>query len=221
MNENSSRAFAKLLRDEILQLMDVMGLIAEPKEELLDADIEKLIEERQAARKAKNFARADEIRNGHHTSRHERRSKMEKSIISLEDSLDSVFGLSSKDWKLYSPLTLAYLGDAVYEMVIRTICVKRTNMQTQKLHRKVTGYVSAKAQAKMMDALIGELTEEEESIYRRGRNSKPYTKAKNASMEEYLKATGFEALVGYLYLQKEYERMNALIAHGIEALQEK
>ena len=146
---------------------------------------------------------------------------MEKSIISLEDSLDSVFGLSSKDWKLYSPLTLAYLGDAVYEMVIRTICVKRTNMQTQKLHRKVTGYVSAKAQAKMMDALIGELTEEEESIYRRGRNSKPYTKAKNASMEEYLKATGFEALVGYLYLQKDYERMNALIAHGIEALQEK
>ena len=146
---------------------------------------------------------------------------MEKSIISLEDSLDSVFGLSSKDWKLYSPLTLAYLGDAVYEMVIRTICVKRTNMQTQKLHRKVTGYVSAKAQTKMMDALIGELTEEEESIYRRGRNSKPYTKAKNASMEEYLKATGFEALVGYLYLQKEYERMNALIAHGIEALQGK
>ena len=146
---------------------------------------------------------------------------MEKSIISLEDSLDSVFGLSSKDWKLYSPLTLAYLGDAVYEMVIRTICVKRTNMQTQKLHRKVTGYVSAKAQAKMMDALIGELTEEEESIYRRGRNSKPYTKAKNVSMEEYLKATGFEALVGYLYLQKEYERMNALIVHGIEALQEK
>ena len=146
---------------------------------------------------------------------------MEKSIISLEDSLDSVFGLSSKDWKLYSPLTLAYLGDAVYEMVIRTICVKRANMQTQKLHRKVTGYVSAKAQAKMMDALIGELTEEEESIYRRGRNSKPYTKAKNASLEEYLKATGFEALMGYLYLQKEYERMNALIAHGIEALQEK
>lgn len=146
---------------------------------------------------------------------------MEKSMISLEDSLDSVFGLSSKDWKLYSPLTLAYLGDAVYEMVIRTICVKRANMQTQKLHRKVTGYVSAKAQAKMMDALAGELTEEEESIYRRGRNSKPYTKAKNASMEEYLKATGFEALVGYLYLQKEYERMNALIAHGIEALQEK
>ena len=146
---------------------------------------------------------------------------MEKSIISLEDSLDSVFGLSSKDWKLYSPLTLAYIGDAAYEMVVRSIYVKRSNMQTQKLHQKVTACVKAQTQAKMMDALIGELTEEEESIYRRGRNSKPYTKAKNASMEEYLKATGFEALVGYLYLQKEYERMNALIAHGIEALQEK
>ena len=146
---------------------------------------------------------------------------MEKSIDSFVEYLKEEFQLEDQDLRTYSPLTLAYLGDAVYEMVIRTICVKRANMQTQKLHRKVTGYVSAKAQAKMMDALAGELTEEEESIYRRGRNSKPYTKAKNASMEEYLKATGFEALVGYLYLQKEYERMNALIAHGIEALQEK
>ena len=141
--------------------------------------------------------------------------------MNLLEEIHASFPVKEVDLRQYAPLKLAYLGDAVYEMVIRTICVKRTNMQTQKLHRKVTGYVSAKAQAKMMDALIGELTEEEESIYRRGRNSKPYTKAKNASMEEYLKATGFEALVGYLYLQKEYERMNALIAHGIEALQEK
>ena len=145
---------------------------------------------------------------------------MEESL-SLLGAIRKKFVCDRVDIRTYSPLTLAYLGDAVYEMVIRTICVKRTNMQTQKLHRKVTGYVSAKAQAKMMDALLKELTEEEESIYRRGRNSKPYTKAKNASMEEYLKATGFEALVGYLYLQKEYERMNALIAHGIEALQAK
>ena len=141
--------------------------------------------------------------------------------MNLLEEIHASFPVKEVDLRQYAPLKLAYLGDAVYEMVIRAICVKRTNMQTQKLHRKVTGYVSAKAQAKMMDALIGELTEEEESIYRRGRNSKPYTKAKNASMEEYLKATGFEALVGYLYLQKEYERMNALIAHGIEALQEK
>ena len=141
--------------------------------------------------------------------------------MNLLEEIHASFPVKEVDLRQYAPLKLAYLGDAVYEMVIRTICVKRANMQTQKLHRKVTGYVSAKAQAKMMDALIGELTEEEESIYRRGRNSKPYTKAKNASMEEYLKATGFEALVGYLYLQKEYERMNALIARGIEALQEK
>ena len=68
----------------------------------------------------------------------------------------------------------------------------------------------------MMDALIGELTEEEESIYRRGRNSKPYTKAKNASMEEYLKATGFEALMGYLYLTGRTERILELAKKGLE-----
>lgn len=143
---------------------------------------------------------------------------MEKSVISFEDSLDTAFGLSSKDWKLYSPLTLAYLGDAVYELVIRTMAVKRTNMQTQKLHQKVTRYVSAKAQAKMVDALAGVLTEEEMAIYKRGRNSKPYTKAKNASLEEYLKATGFEALIGYLYLRRDFDRMNELIIKGSAAL---
>ena len=85
---------------------------------------------------------------------------MEKSIISLEDSLDTVFGLSSKDWKLYSPLTLAYIGDAAYEMVVRSIYVKRSNMQTQKLHQKVTACVKAQTQAKMIQLLLPELTEE-------------------------------------------------------------
>lgn len=143
---------------------------------------------------------------------------MEKSIVSFEDSLDTQFGLSSKDWKLYSPLTLAYLGDAAYELIIRTIFVKQANMQVQKLHRKVTSCVSAKGQSKMIRALQPLLTEEEEAIYRRGRNSKPYTKAKNASMEEYLEATGFEALMGYLYLQREFDRMHELIRRGMDAL---
>lgn len=143
---------------------------------------------------------------------------MEKSIVSFEDSLDAQFGLSSKDWKLYSPLTLAYLGDAAYELIIRTIFVKQANMQVQKLHRKVTSCVSAKGQSKMIRALQPLLTEEEEAIYRRGRNSKPYTKAKNASMEEYLEATGFEALMGYLYLQREFDRMHELIRRGMDAL---
>lgn len=137
---------------------------------------------------------------------------------SFTESLDVMFRLSSKDWKQYSPLTLAYIGDAVYELIIRSIEVKTANIQVQKLHQKVTSRVSAKAQAKMIAALQPVLTEEEAAVYRRGRNSKPYTKAKNASMTQYLEATGFEALIGYLYLNEEFDRMNELVAKGLEAL---
>ena len=143
---------------------------------------------------------------------------MEKSITSFTESLDETFRLSDKDWKMYSPLTLAYIGDAVYELIVRTIYVKQANCQTQKLHQRVTACVSAKAQAKMAAVLEPLLTEEEAGVFRRGRNSKPYTKAKNASMGEYLAATGFEALVGYLYLKKEYARLNELVARGLEEI---
>ena len=143
---------------------------------------------------------------------------MEKSIISFEESLNQTFRLSENDWKMYSPLTLAYIGDAAYELIIRTIFVKQGNCQPQKLHQKVTACVSAKAQARMVELLQPYLTEEEAGIYRRGRNSKPYTKAKNASMTEYLEATGFEAVMGYLYLKREFERMNELIARGLEGV---
>lgn len=145
---------------------------------------------------------------------------MEKSIISFEESLNETFRLSEKDWNMYSPLTLAYIGDAAYELVIRTIIVKRGNCQPQKLHQKVTACVSAKAQAKMVEVLLPQFTEQEASIYRRGRNSKPYTKAKNASMTEYLEATGFEAVMGYLYLNREFNRMNELVAAGLAAMKE-
>ncbi|MCD7737149.1 MAG: ribonuclease III [Lachnospiraceae bacterium] len=140
---------------------------------------------------------------------------MEKSISSFDRSLDETFGLPSGDWKQYSPLTLAYIGDAAYELVIRSIYVKRENIQTNKLHQKVTEHVKAKAQAEMIRRLLPELDEEEEAVYRRGRNSHPYTKAKNATMTEYLEATGFEALIGYLYLSGRFDRMNELIARGL------
>lgn len=132
--------------------------------------------------------------------------------------IDAGFALPSRDWKQYAPLTLAYIGDAAYELIIRTIYVKRHDIQPQKLHRLVTRCVSAKAQAKMIAALLPELDEEETAIYRRGRNSKPYTKAKNATMTEYLEATGFEALMGYLYLEEKYERMTELAAKGLESI---
>lgn len=145
---------------------------------------------------------------------------MEKSIASLTESLDSTFRLSDKNWKMYSPLTLAYIGDAVCDLVVRTILVKRANCQPQKLHQRASACVNARAQAQMAAVLLPLLTEEEAGVFRRGRNSKPYTKAKNATMQEYLEATGLEALIGYLYLSRRYERMNALLARGLEALSE-
>jgi ribonuclease-3 family protein len=147
---------------------------------------------------------------------------MEKIINdTFSGSLAETFGLPEKDWKLYAPLTLAYLGDAAYEIAIRTIFVKRADCQPQKLHHQVTALVSAKTQAQMIDHLLPHLTETEASVYRRGRNSKPYTKAKSASMQEYLKATGFEAVMGYLYLSEEFVRMNELIRMGLEAVEKK
>lgn len=140
---------------------------------------------------------------------------MEADIKSFNGSLDNMFGLPLRDWKQYSPLALAYIGDAAYELVIRTIFVKRENIQPQKLHQRVTGCVNARTQAKMIGKLLPELSEAEMAIYRRGRNSKPYTKAKNATLEEYLEATGFEAVIGYLYLDGQFERMQALIARGL------
>ena len=121
----------------------------------------------------------------------------------------------------YSPLALAYIGDAVYELAIRTLVMNRGNMQVNKMHKKTANLVKADAQARFYLLLEEELTDAEKAAYRRGRNAKSFTMPKHATMKDYRMATGFEALVGYLYLQKEYERMNALIAHGIEALQEK
>ena len=143
---------------------------------------------------------------------------MEKSIESLTESLNLTFRLSDRDWNQYSPLTLAYMGDAAYELVIRSIFVKRANMQVNKLHQQVIACVSAKTQCRMIQYLLPFLNEEETAIYRRGRNSKPYTKAKNASLDEYLEATGLEAVIGFLYLKGEFNRMNELIRMGLAEL---
>lgn len=142
---------------------------------------------------------------------------MEESIKMPWEYLAQQFGLEAKAWEQYSPLTLAYLGDAVYDMIVRTILVKKGNVQAAKLHQKATGLVKAGTQAEMVKALQPHLTEEETGVYRRGRNAKPYNTAKNATRREYLEATGFEALIGYLYLKEEYSRMIDLIHLGLEA----
>lgn len=136
---------------------------------------------------------------------------------SIQQRIRETFPGKRQDPKAYSPLALAYMGDALYDLIIRTVVVERANRPVRDLHRIAVQYVSAEAQAKIASALQDMLTEEEESVYRRGRNAKPHTKAKNASMEDYLKATGFEAVLGYLYLTDNTERALELVRDGLAA----
>ncbi len=139
---------------------------------------------------------------------------MEESVTILE-AIKRDFDCGEIDIRTYSPLALAYIGDAIYDLVIRTIVVERGNTSPNKLHRKTVNYVNARIQAQMIEAVMDELTEEEQTVYKRGRNAKSYTTAKNATVIEYRKATGFEALCGYLYLTGKQERMLALMKRAI------
>ncbi|WP_022765870.1 Mini-ribonuclease 3 [Butyrivibrio sp. XPD2006] len=136
--------------------------------------------------------------------------------VSLNDYINERFDITSKDIRTYSPLTLAYIGDAVYDLVIRSILVNRGNTAVNNLHKKASAIVKAPSQAAVAASIMEELTEEEKDIYRRGRNSKPHTKAKNASTMEYLEATGLEAVVGFLYLKGDTDRALDLIKLGLE-----
>lgn len=131
------------------------------------------------------------------------------------------FHLEDRDLRTYSPLTLAYLGDAVYEVMIRTILVKNGNRPVNSLHKKASSLVKASAQSDMIEKLLPILTEEEKDIYRRGRNAHSPTMAKHATMGDYRRATGFEALIGYLYLKEEFDRIVELIRAGIPDEEEK
>ncbi|MBS5652231.1 MAG: ribonuclease III [Eubacterium sp.] len=115
----------------------------------------------------------------------------------------------------YSPLTLAYIGDGIYEIVIRTVIVDEANRQVNKIHKAASNLVKAGTQAKMIHYIMDDLTDEELTIYKRGRNAKAVTRAKNASMSEYRTATGFEALMGWLYLTGQSERMMKLIKKSV------
>ena len=140
---------------------------------------------------------------------------MEKSVNLKEKFMDE-FGLVEQDIRTYSPLTLAYIGDAIFELVVRTVLVERKNTQAEKLHKAATKIVKAETQALMTEALKEDLTEEELAVFKRGRNAKAMTRAKNATMSEYRRATGFEALMGYLYLKGDMARMIELICLGVE-----
>lgn len=115
-----------------------------------------------------------------------------------------------------SPLTLAFIGDCIFDLVVRTIVVESGNAPVNKLHNRAAHYVKAPSQMIMLNLIKEEFTEEEMAIYKRGRNAKSYTCAKNASIGEYRVATGFEALIGYLYLNQQFERALYLLHLGIE-----
>lgn len=138
---------------------------------------------------------------------------METSLIEfVTKGLD----LPQMDPKAYSPLGLAYIGDAVYEIAVRTLVISEGNMSVNKYHKKSSSLVKASAQAGVYDNIKEKLTDEEAAVYKRGRNAKSATAAKNASIVEYRMATGVEALIGYLYLSGRTARALELIKIGLD-----
>lgn len=131
------------------------------------------------------------------------------------ENLKELFHLEDRDLRTYSPLTLAYIGDGVYELVIRTILVKHGNCPVNQLHKRASSLVKAGSQSAMMEILEPMLTSEELAVYKRGRNAHSPTMAKHATMADYRRATGFEALMGYLYLKEDFERIFQLVRAGI------
>ena len=120
----------------------------------------------------------------------------------------------------YSPLALAYMGDAVFDILVRKMILSRGNMPANKLHKAAKEYVNAAAQAKMYIKLESAVTEEELAVLKRGRNAKSNTTAKNQSVTDYRHATGLEALFGYLYLRGDIERVRELFEICIEGIDE-
>lgn len=126
---------------------------------------------------------------------------------------------NKKKAKLYSPLVLAYIGDSVYEVYVRgRIIEENPDLPAYKLHKKTINYVKAHSQSESIESLLPDLSEEEEAVYRRGRNAKSPTVPKNADVTEYRRATGFEALIGFLYLDGRTERLHLLMQNAYNSI---
>ncbi|MBR6303483.1 MAG: ribonuclease III [Lachnospiraceae bacterium] len=145
---------------------------------------------------------------------------MEETVTLLKQIKDA-FACGDKDINAYSPLALAYIGDDVYDTIVRTLVVERANRPANELNKEAVKYVKAEAQSKAIVHILKRgdiLSEEEQEIYKRGRNAKSQTSAKNADIQDYRKATGFEALIGYLYLTGRQQRVVEIAAYAIEYL---
>ncbi len=115
------------------------------------------------------------------------------------------------DAKMLSPLVWAYVGDSVYELFIRTHLINNSNAKPHKLHIESIKYVKAKAQADILKKITDNLTEDEKDVVRRGRNTENHHVAKNSNVADYSQSTAFEALIGYLYLTKQDERLEEIL----------
>ncbi len=128
--------------------------------------------------------------------------------------------LDLPDPGMVSPLVLAYIGDGFYEIIIRTKIVLGRQSQVNKMHKQSASLVNASAQADMIEKIKGLLSEEELKVYKRGRNANSHSVARNSSIRDYRAATGFEALMGYLYLKNEISRAIDLVKIGLETVHE-
>lgn len=142
---------------------------------------------------------------------------MEESIKIPKGEEKTFFSLQGKD---YSPLVLAYIGDAVYEVYVRSKLMEAGNLPVNKIHHAATKYVSAEAQYLIYHSIKDMLTEEEEAVFKRGRNAKSATVPKNANPVHYRFATGFEALVGFLYVNAMHERLCEILDNSFSRRKE-
>lgn len=136
----------------------------------------------------------------------------------IEGLLTLTAGTMNHKANTYSPLALAYIGDGVYEIFVRTYVMNKGNAPVNKLHKASRELVKASSQAKLYHAIEELLTEEEKAVLRRGRNAKSCSVPKNGDMTEYRHATGVEALIGYLYIDGQVERIKELIDLGLEKM---
>lgn len=150
-------------------------------------------------------------------------TKCDKKTINLVVKSNKIrynfFEVVNVDVREVNVKTLAYIGDVVYELYIREHVISNSREQVNKLHKKTIKYVSAKAQAKIVEVLTEEFSDEEKDIIRRGRNAEANTVPKNTDVITYKIATGFEALIGYLYLQKNEARLKDIISKSIEIIE--
>ena len=140
------------------------------------------------------------------------------SVPDLAATVRETFSVPGEPMNRYSPLALAFMGDSVYEIIIRSIVVQEANRPAGQLNKMKVKYVNAAAQAKIIEYLEPRLTDEETEVYKRGRNAKSYTSAKNQSVTDYRKATGLEALCGYLYLKGDMGRLLELLQDGVSVI---